>query len=172
MYSNCIFVLFGGLFVSFVFFKILSLPPTLLYWPTMSEVDVCGVAVEAEPFHQCSITLCCCATDGSRGALWQNGVWHGSVYAVCVFSMHWIPPCGMASIAIHSYLLNVYGDQPVDVSTVKGWVICFSSGNSNNRSLSLIQILDKHAGSCSLLAKTKQNKTKQNIANDGDYIKK
>ena len=125
------------------------MPPTLLYWPTMSEVDVCGVAVEAEPFHQCSITLCCCATDGSRGALWQNGVWHGSVYAVCVFSMHWIPPCGMASIAIHSYLLNVYGDQPVDVSTVKGWVICFSSGNSGSGSPPLAQMLTSAA--CRLL---------------------
>ena len=46
----------------------------------MAEADVGGVAVEVETSHQYSITFCCCATDGSRGAVWQNGVWHGSVY--------------------------------------------------------------------------------------------
>jgi len=30
-------------------------------------------------------------TDGSRGALWQNPVWHGSVYEAKV--SHWILPC-------------------------------------------------------------------------------
>jgi len=32
---------------------------------------------------------------------------------------------------IHRRLLNVYGDQTVDVSTVRRWVACFSSGDSN-----------------------------------------
>jgi len=32
---------------------------------------------------------------------------------------------------IHRRLLNVYGDQTVDVSTVRRWVACFSSGNSD-----------------------------------------
>ena len=43
-----------------------------------------------EPFHQYCITFCCRVTDGSRGAVWQNGVWHGSEHEekVC----HWIPP--------------------------------------------------------------------------------
>ena len=32
---------------------------------------------------------------------------------------------------IHRRLLNVYGDQTVDVSTVRRWVACFSSGDSD-----------------------------------------
>ena len=37
----------------------------------------------------------------------------------------------MAPIDIHQCLLNVYGDQTVDVSTVRQWVVHFSSGNSD-----------------------------------------
>ena len=36
----------------------------------------------------------------------------------------------MAPIDMHRYLLNVYGDQTVDVSTVRQWVMHFSSGDS------------------------------------------
>jgi len=32
---------------------------------------------------------------------------------------------------IHQRLLNVYGDQTVDVSTVRRWAACFSSGESD-----------------------------------------
>ena len=39
---------------------------TLLCWPKMAEVDVAGMAVEAEPF---CIKFCPPATDGSRGAV-------------------------------------------------------------------------------------------------------
>jgi len=35
----------------------------------MSEVDVGGMAVEAVPSSQYSITCCCHVADGSRGAL-------------------------------------------------------------------------------------------------------
>ena len=37
----------------------------------------------------------------------------------------------MAPTDIHWHLLNVSGDQTVAMSTVRGWVVCFSSGNSN-----------------------------------------
>ena len=46
----------------------LELTPILLLWPTRAEADVCGVAVEDKPSHQYSVTFCCHATDGSRGA--------------------------------------------------------------------------------------------------------
>ena len=36
----------------------------------------------------------------------------------------------MAPTDIHQCLLNAYGDQPVGVSTVKQWVVWFSSGSS------------------------------------------
>jgi len=41
--------------------------PILLCLLMMSEADVDGMAVEAEPSHQYSITFCYCVTDGSRG---------------------------------------------------------------------------------------------------------
>ena len=37
----------------------------------------------------------------------------------------------MAPTNIHQYLLNVYGDQTVDVSTVRQWILYFSIGDSN-----------------------------------------
>ena len=45
------------------------MPPILLCWPRMSEVDVCGTAVEVEPPHQYPTAFCCCVTNGSRGAV-------------------------------------------------------------------------------------------------------
>ena len=63
----------------------------LLFCPPVSEVDAGGMAVEVEPSHQYSITYCCHVTDGSRGAAWQNGIWHGSVYEA--EGCYWIPLC-------------------------------------------------------------------------------
>ena len=45
------------------------IPPISLSWPTMSEVDVGDMAVEAQPSHQYSVTFCCHVTDGSRGTI-------------------------------------------------------------------------------------------------------
>ena len=45
------------------------IPPMSLFWPMMSEVYVCGMTVEVEPFHQYSTTFCCCKTDGSTGSV-------------------------------------------------------------------------------------------------------
>ena len=36
----------------------------------------------------------------------------------------------MVPIDVHQHLLNVYGDQTVDVGTVRQWVVHFSSGDS------------------------------------------
>ena len=41
----------------------------------------------------------------------------------------------MAAIDIHSCLLNVYGNQTVDMSTVRQWVMCFSSGDSDAKDM-------------------------------------
>jgi len=38
----------------------------------------------------------------------------------------------MAPIDMHHYLLNVYGDQTVDVSTVRQWVVHLMSGSSDS----------------------------------------
>jgi len=52
----------------------LKVMPILLCWLTMSEADVDGMAAEVESSHQYSILFCCHVTDGSRGAIQQNGV--------------------------------------------------------------------------------------------------
>ena len=48
------------------------MPPILLCWPTMSEVDVGGIAIEFEPSRQYSITFCCCGRWQQRGSLSNN----------------------------------------------------------------------------------------------------
>ena len=44
----------------------------------------------------------------------------------------------MAPTDIHQHLLNIFGDQTVDVSTVKSCVIHFSSGDSDSGSFLLV----------------------------------
>ena len=67
------------------------MPPILLCWPTTTEVDVDGMTVEVELSHQPPITFCCSMTNGSTGEIWQNVVWHASVYEAKL--CHWISPC-------------------------------------------------------------------------------
>ena len=50
------------------------------FWSMTSEADVGCMTVEAEPSCQYSVTFCCCVTDVSWGAVWQNHIWHGSEY--------------------------------------------------------------------------------------------
>ena len=47
----------------------LKVMPLLIHWPTPSEPYVDDLVVEFKPSHQYSITLCCCMTDDSRGAV-------------------------------------------------------------------------------------------------------
>ena len=77
--------------------------PVLLCRPITSEVDAGGMAVGAEPSHQYCITFCCCVTNGSRGAVWQNGIWHGSAYEANVCNL--IPPCRKNGSYWHSPML-------------------------------------------------------------------
>jgi len=89
-----------------------------------SEVDAGGTAVEVEPSHQYPFTCYCRVTDGSRGALWQNGVWRGSADEAKVSL--WIPPCRkkMAPTDVYQCLLKVYGDQTADVTQWgRGWCV-------------------------------------------------
>jgi len=39
----------------------------------------------------------------------------------------------MALNDIHKSLLNASGEQPVDVSTMRWWVVCFRSGHSDRK---------------------------------------
>ena len=87
------------------------MPPLLLCWPTTSEAHVGGMAVEIEPSHQYSTTFCCCDRWQQRGSLTVM-----PDMEVCV--VKFLREENIASIDIHQYLLNVYGYQTVDVSTV------------------------------------------------------
>ena len=59
----------------------------------------------------------------------------------------------MALTDIHQCLLNIDGDQMGGASTMRQWVLCFSSGNSG--SPLLVQILGSTA--CRLLLITSKN---------------
>ena len=50
------------------------MPSILFFWPTTIQVDVVGMAVEVEPFHQYSLIFCCHVTNGNRGAVGQNAI--------------------------------------------------------------------------------------------------
>ena len=69
--------------------KVMS--PVLWCWPMASEADISGMAAEVElPTN--IVTHCCCVTDDSREAVWQNGVWEGGVSEAKGWK--WIPPWG------------------------------------------------------------------------------
>jgi len=55
-------------------------------------------------------------------------------------------------VSIHWLLQNVYGDQKVDVSTVRLWVVHFSSDYSDSRSPPPVQIFVSVVCSCLFLA--------------------
>jgi len=125
------------------------MPPILFYWPMILEVNVGGMSAEVEFSHQYSITFCCQGTDGSRGA-----VWHGSAYKQRGVIKYFHEE-KKALVDIHWCLLNIYGDQRVDVSSQRR---CFNSGNSDMkdkpRSGWPCRLLwAQHAGFCALLEK-------------------
>ena len=74
--------------------------PLLWCWPTTSEANVSGMAVEAELFPLILHSIFCLMTNGSRRAVWKNDFWHGSVYEAKV--CHWIPPCRKNDTHWHS----------------------------------------------------------------------
>ena len=103
------------------------IPPISLCWLTTSEVNTGGMAVKVEPTHQYSITCCCRVTDGSREAVWQNGIWHGSAYGAKMW--HWIPPCRKNGTHWHSSMLAESLWRPNSgCEHSEGWVVHFSSG--------------------------------------------
>ena len=100
-------------------------PAILIYWPMTSEADVGGMAVEVEPSHQYSITFCCHVVVAAE----VESEMEEPVKQRSVIEKKMVP------IGIHQCFLNSYGDQTVDVSAVRWWVLCFSSGNSYSGSL-------------------------------------
>lgn len=91
-----------------------AVPAVLLRLPTVSEADVSAMAVEVEVSHQYFITCLCHGTGGSKGAVWQNGIWHESAHEAKVCHLfHSLWKNKMAPIDIHGHFLNISGDQAV-----------------------------------------------------------
>ena len=107
------------------------MPPTLLCWPTMSEADVGDMAVEVEPFCQYSVNF---VAMGQMTAEQQSDKMASEMEVRmkqrCITEFLHVEK--IAPSDIHRCLLNVYGDQTVDVSTVRQWVARFSSGGQRH----------------------------------------
>ena len=132
------------------------------------EADAGSMAVEVEPSHQYSISCCCHVTDGSRGAAWQNGIWQRSADEARGVSVNYSTWKKMACTVIHQHLLNIYGDQTADVSTVRTWMVHLSNdaitAAVEQWSPSQVQIFISMA--CRFLFNAGKK------ANSGDYIEK
>jgi len=78
-------------------------PPIFMMLAHSVRGECWCMVVDVESSHQHSIAFCCCETDGSRGAVWHNGIWHGSAYEgkVCP----WIPLCRSNGTHWHSSTL-------------------------------------------------------------------
>ena len=108
--------------------------------------------------RQHSFTWYCCVTDASRGVV----IWC-CMKKRCVNEFLHVEK--IASIEIRWCLLNIYGDQTVDVSTMRHneaqwgtmrqWVVCFSSGDVDSGSHLLMQAFRSTA--CRLLFITSEN---------------
>ena len=106
------------------------MPPILLCWPTTSKANGVDMAVEVEPSRQYSVKFSCRATDNSRGPSDKLASdMEVRMKQRCV--IEFLHAEKIAPNDIHRRLLNVNGDQTVDVSTVRRWVARFSSGDSD-----------------------------------------
>jgi len=114
-------------------------PLILLCWPMASEADVGDMAVEVEPSHQYSVLY--------FFAVWQMAAEGQSDKTASNMEVCMKQRCEflhvekMAPIDIHWCLMNVYWGKTVDVNTVREWVVHLSSGDSDNGSPLLVQIL-------------------------------
>ena len=70
----------------------------------------------------------------SLAAVWQNDIWHESSHWIQWGKEIWMRKCNWMKITpidIHHCLLSIYRNHAADVSTIKRWVMCFSSGISD-----------------------------------------
>jgi hypothetical protein len=94
------------------------------------EVDAGGMAVEVESSHQEFVSFIA-VLQQQRSFLSKWSLTWKCVQSRGVIEFLHVEK--IAPIDIHRHLLNVSGDQTVDVSKLKQWVVCFSSGESDVR---------------------------------------
>jgi len=103
------------------------MPPVLLCWPMTSELDVGGMLEAEPPFSSIQLHLV---------AMWQMAAEVGLTHWRLTWKWRWskgefLHAEKIVPFDTHRRLLNIYGDQTVDVSTVRWWVLRFSSGDSH-----------------------------------------
>ena len=76
----------------------------------------------------------------------------------------------IASTDIHQFLLNIYENQTVDVSTVRLWVVHFS--NNTITPAVKLWIMCTDADFCECVMQALVHHCKKYIANGGDYVEK
>ena len=80
------------------------------------------------PIFHCTLLPC---DRWSRGAVWQNGVWH-EVWMKQRCITEFIHMDKMAPTDIHEHLLNIDGDKSMDGSTARQWLVSFYNGDSGS----------------------------------------
>ena len=105
------------------------MPPVLWWWPAVSEENVDDMAVETELSQQYSyfVDMWQMAAEGQSDRMASDMEVH--VKQKCVVEFRHLEK--IVPIDIHWCLLNFYRDQSVHVSTVRRWVVCFSSDSGS-----------------------------------------
>ena len=115
--------------------------------PMTSEADTGGMAAEVEPSYQYPVIF---FAVGQMAAEGQSDTTASDMEVWVKQSCHWIPPCRKNGT---HWLINTcwtfVKDQGVNVSTVRVWIVCFSSDDSNSGPPLLVQIIMNTA--CKLL---------------------
>ena len=117
-----------------------------------------GIKAEVEHSYQYSVPFCCNATDSSRGAVWQNGLWHESADEAKVWN--WIPPRGKSGTNWYSSVLAEHWWRPNSgwkESDAVGGMFCFSSNTVTGALKQWVTstVQAQYAGSCSSLMKSR-----------------
>lgn len=120
---------FSSIFFALFFWKHTKFAPKvmcliLLFWPTMSEVDVDDMAAKAEPSRQEPILFFALLQ-----RVWQNWVWHESVYKGEIW--HRISLCGKSPSRWCSLTLAGCLRRSNSGCEHRLFVMCFSSRGSD-----------------------------------------
>lgn len=106
------------------------MPPISLHWPMMSDAGIGGTASDGEPSRNIPLHFIAfqqMVTEEQSDRMVSD-------MEVCIKQRRgtkFVCVEKMASIDIHQCLLIIYGDQTEDVSTMRQWVVCCCSGDSN-----------------------------------------
>ena len=136
--------------------------PFLLCWPTRLEMDSGNKSIKVGPSHQYSITFWSYVTDGSRGAVWQNGIWCGSEYGA-KGETEFLHVEEMVPIDTHWHLLNVDRDRKwMWAQWGRGWCI------SAVVTVTVVSSTGADFDECGMQALV--HCWQKHIANAGDYV--